>query len=140
MDTKLFLVLTLKYKNDSVKSVEKCKRYSAFYPEKPQLHRSCVSLLVPTRFSSRQQPRGRLSIYVWFKHKLPHSFSYPSRVHPMTPPCSLVDWSEPGMSVCVCLCVCVWVCVCVCVCISLCVCVCVCVCWMVGVLQGSQVC
>src|SRR4029434_782967 len=37
---------TLEYTNDSIKSVEKCKRYSAFYPAPPQLHCSLALFTV----------------------------------------------------------------------------------------------
>ena len=49
-----------------MKSVEKCKRHSAFYPEKPQLHRSLAfvySLHLP-KMAATRDPKAKSSMYI----------------------------------------------------------------------------
>ena len=46
---------------DSVKSVEKCKRYSVFYPEKPQLHRLLAFVYRPVFTSPIWQRRWNIA-------------------------------------------------------------------------------
>src|SRR4029434_2949149 len=58
METKLCLVLHVDHK-PLIKSVKKCKRYSAFYPETPQLHHSLAFVYSPAFTSPRWQRVGR---------------------------------------------------------------------------------
>src|SRR4029434_2021296 len=58
METKLFFFIprrsyTIQYINESMKSVDKCKRYSAFYPEKQELPHSLACVYWPVITSLR---------------------------------------------------------------------------------------
>src|SRR4029434_1014986 len=63
METKLFFFIprrsyTIQYINESMKSVDKCKRYSAFYPEKQELPHSLACVYWPVITSPRWRRVG----------------------------------------------------------------------------------
>src|SRR4029434_5578465 len=80
METKLFFFIprrsyTIQYINESMKSVDKCKRYSAFYPEKQELPHSLACVYWPVitslrwrRVDTRAKANGAsMYICLWLK-------------------------------------------------------------------------